>query len=51
MQETINTETGVLEAVDKIAITALQRCEDLLKEINSNKIGVDKDDEIVSGTN
>jgi hypothetical protein len=51
MQETINTESGVLEAVDRIARTALQRCEDLLREINSNKIEVDKDDEIDSGTN
>lgn len=52
MQEIINTEAEtLLDAVDNIARTALQRCEGLLKEINSNKIEVDKDDEIVSGTN
>jgi hypothetical protein len=51
MQEIINTEAGVLEAIDRIARTAVQRCENLLNQINSNKIGVDKDDEIVSGTN
>ena len=49
MQETINKE-DVLEAVDKIARTALQRCENLLNQINSNKVE-DKDDEINSETN
>ncbi|MEM3074769.1 MAG: hypothetical protein QW727_02400 [Candidatus Pacearchaeota archaeon] len=49
MQETINKE-DVLEAVDKIAKTALQRCENLLNQINSNK-AEDKDDEIISETN
>jgi len=44
MQETINRE-DVLEAVDKIARTALQRCETLLNQINSNKTE-DKDDAI-----
>ena len=37
MQETINRE-DVLEAVDKIAKTALQRCESLLNQINSKEM-------------
>ena len=49
MLETINRE-NVLEAVDKIARTALQRCENLLNQINSNN-AEDKDDEIISESN
>ncbi len=49
MQEIINKE-DVLEAVDKIARTALQRCEMLLTQINSNK-AEDKDDANNSETN